>query len=139
LLALKGRGMNAPKLAIGDGAMGFWAALEEVFPRTRQQRCWMHKMMNVLNCLPKLSQPKAKAALHDIWQAENKADAGKAFDLFLKIYEPKYPKATLCLQKDRGERMSFPSQQGTGINFTFNCSNLTTNINLPIGFIVFRT
>ena len=60
LLALKSRGMNAPKLAIGDGAMGFWAALEEVFPITRQQRCWMHKTMNVLNCLPKLSQPKAK-------------------------------------------------------------------------------
>jgi transposase-like protein len=65
LLALKARGMNAPKLAIGDGAMGFWAALEEVFPESRQQRCWMHKTMNVLNCLPKLSQPKAKAALHN--------------------------------------------------------------------------
>jgi putative transposase len=107
LLALKGRGMNAPKLAIGDGAMGFWAALEEVFPMTRQQRCWMHKTMNVLNCLPKLSQPKAKAALHDIWQTETKAGAGKAFDLFLKIYEPKYPKAALCLQKDRDELMAF--------------------------------
>ena len=107
LLALQSRGMNAPKLAIGDGAMGFWAALEEVFPMTRQQRCWMHKTMNVLNCLPKMSQPKAKAALHDIWQAETKADADTAFDLFLKIYEPKYPKATLCLQKDRSELMAF--------------------------------
>jgi len=67
LLKLKKRGMNTPKLAIGDGAMGFWAALEEVCPETRQQRCWMHKTMNVLNCLPNLSQPKAKAALHDIW------------------------------------------------------------------------
>jgi putative transposase len=63
--------------------------------------------MNVLNCLPKVSQPKAKATQRDIWQAETKADAGKAFDLFLKIYEPKYPKATLCLQKDRSELMSF--------------------------------
>ena len=63
--------------------------------------------MNVLNCLPKLSQPKAKAAIHDIWQAETKADAEKAFDLFIKTYEPKYPKATLCLQKDREELMAF--------------------------------
>jgi putative transposase len=107
LLMLKERGMNPPKLAIGDGAMGFWAALDEVYPETRQQRCWMHKTMNVLNCLPKLSQSKAKAALHDIWQAETKADAGKAFDLFLKTYEPKYPKAALCLQKDHDELMAF--------------------------------
>jgi putative transposase len=107
LLNLKSRGMNAPKLAIGDGAMGFWAALDEVYPTTRQQRCWQHKTMNVLNCLPKLSQPKAKAAIHNIWQAETKDDAEKAFDLFVKIYEPKYPKATLCLQKDREELMAF--------------------------------
>ena len=107
LLNLKSRGMNAPALAIGDGAMGFWAALDEVNPTTRQQRCWQHKTMNVLNCLPKLSQPKAKAAIHNIWQAETKADAEKVFDLFLKTYEPKYPKATLCLQKDREELMAF--------------------------------
>jgi transposase-like protein len=107
LLNLKSRGMNAPKLAIGDGAMGFWGALEEVYPETRQQRCWQHKTMNVLNCLPKLSQPKAKAAIHDIWQAETKSDAEKAFDLFIKTYEPKYPKAALCLQKDRQELMAF--------------------------------
>jgi transposase-like protein len=99
--------MNAPKLAIGDGAMGFWAALDEVYPTTRQQRCWQHKTMNVLNCLPKLSQPKAKAAIHNIWQAETKKDAEKAFDLFINIYEPKYPKAALCLQKDREELMAF--------------------------------
>ena len=61
LLKLKSRGMNVPKLAIGDGAMGFWAALEEIYPETRQQRCWMHKVMNVLNCLPKSVQAKAKA------------------------------------------------------------------------------
>jgi transposase-like protein len=107
LLSLKSRGMNAPKLAIGDGAMGFWAALDEVYPTTRQQRCWQHKTMNVLNCLPKLSQPKAKAAIHNIWQAETKKDAEKAFDLFINIYEPKYPKAALCLQKDREELMAF--------------------------------
>jgi hypothetical protein len=107
LLNLKSRGMNAPKLAIGDGAMGFWAAMDEVYSTSRQQRCWQHKTMNVLNCLPKLSQPKAKAAIHDIWQAETKDDATKAFDLFIKTYEPKYPKAALCLQKDREEVMAF--------------------------------
>jgi putative transposase len=107
LLKLKSRGMNVPELAIGDGAMGFWAALDEVYPETRQQRCWMHKTMNVLNCLPKSGQAKAKQALHDIWQAATKADAGKAFDLFIKIYEPKYPKAAICLQKDHEELMAF--------------------------------
>ena len=107
LLKLKSRGMNVPELAIGDGAMGFWAALEEVYGGTRQQRCWMHKTMNVLNCLPKSVQAKAKQALHAIWQAETKADAEKAFELFLKTYEPKYPKATLCLHKDREELMAF--------------------------------
>ena len=107
LLKLKSRGMNGPELAIGDGAMGFWAALEEVYPETRQQRCWMHKTMNVLNCLPKSAQAKAKGSLHDIWQAETKADAEKAFDLFIKMYEPKYPKAAICLQKDRDEMMAF--------------------------------
>jgi putative transposase len=125
LLSLESRRMNAPKLAVGpshrlqandcravDGATGFWAAMDEVCPTTRQQRCWQHKTMNVLNCLPKLSQPKAKAAIHNIWQAETKDDAEKAFDLFIKTYEPKYPKATLCLptlclQKDRTEFMAF--------------------------------
>lgn len=107
LLKLKARGMNIPELAIGDGAMGFWTALEEVYPQTRQQRCWMHKTMNVLNCLPKSAQPKAKQALHEIWQAQTRDDAEKAFDLFIKTYEPKYPKAAICLHKDREELMAF--------------------------------
>ncbi|UCD69775.1 MAG: IS256 family transposase [Betaproteobacteria bacterium] len=107
LLKLKARGMNVPELAIGDGAMGFWAALEEVYGETRQQRCWMHKTMNVLNCLPKSVQAKAKQALQAIWHGKTKADADKAFDLFLKTYEPKYPKAAQCLQKDREELMAF--------------------------------
>jgi transposase-like protein len=83
LLMLKARGMNTPKLAIGDGAMSFWAALEEVYPDTRQQRCWMHKTGNVLNCVPKSIQPKIKQALHEIWQAETRQDAYRAFDLFI--------------------------------------------------------
>ena len=107
LLNHKSRGINAPKRAIGDGAMGFWASMDEVYPEARQQRCWQHKTMNVLNCLAKLFQPKAKAAIHNIWQAENKVDAEKAFNLFIETYEPKYPKAALCLQKDRIERMAF--------------------------------
>ena len=107
LLTLQSRGMNAPKLAIGDGAMGFWSALDEVYPQTRHQRCWMHKTMNVLNCLPKLSQPKAKQGLHNIWQAETREDAERAFDLFVRTYEDKYPKATVCLQKDHAELMAF--------------------------------
>ena len=93
--------------SIGDGAMGFWAALEEVYGETRQQRCWMHKTMNVLNVLPKSVQAKAKQALHDIWQADTQENAEKAFDLFIKTYEPKYPKAALTLQKDRDELMAF--------------------------------
>lgn len=107
LLRLKQRGMNAPKLAVGDGAMGFWAALDEVFPQTRHQRCWMHKSGNVLNHLPKLSQPEAKRMLHDIWQAETRERAVTAFDLFIGCYEAKYPKATLCLEKDRAELLAF--------------------------------
>ena len=107
LLKLKSRGMNVPELAIGDGAMGFWAALEEIYGETRQQRCWGHKTMNVLNCLPKSGQAKAKQALHNIWQAETFAAAEKAFDRFIKTYEPKYPQAALCLQKDHDELMAF--------------------------------
>ena len=107
LLSLKARDLNAPKLAIGDGAMGFWGALEEVFPTTRQQRCWVHKTCNVLNYLPKRSQPKARKMLHEIWRAETRADAVKAFDLFIETYEPKYPKAAECLAKDRDELMTF--------------------------------
>jgi len=107
LLKLKSRGMNPPKLAVGDGAMGFWAALDEICPETRQQRCWMHKTMNVLNCLPKTAHVNAKRALHAVWQAETKENAEKAFDLFIETYDPKYPKATLCLQKDRDELMAF--------------------------------
>ncbi len=107
LLNLKARGLNAPALAIGDGAMGFWGALEEIYPSTRQQRCWCHKTRNVLNALPTSMQPKAKQALHEIWRADTKAAAGQAFDVFLETYEPKYPKATGCLQKDREELLTF--------------------------------
>ena len=107
LLKLKDRGLNATELAIGDGAMGFWAALEEVYPETRQQRCWVHKTANVLNALPKAGQAKARDALHEIWQAETREAAERAFELFLDMYEDKYPKATQCLLKDREELLAF--------------------------------
>lgn len=121
LLQLKNRGMDPPGVAIGDGAMGFWAALEEVFGTTRQQRCWLHKTRNVLNCVPKSVQPKVKQALHEIWQAETKQDAEQAFDLFIQTFEPKYPKAVLCLQKDGEELMTFydfPAQHWQSLRTT---------------------
>ena len=108
LADLKARGLAVPpELAIGDGALGFWKALEEEFGTTRQQRCWVHKTMNVLNKLPKSMQPKAKADLKEIWMAEGRADAEKAFDRFLAKYEAKYDKAAACLAKDREALLAF--------------------------------
>jgi len=104
---LKSRGMNQPKLAIGDGALGFWKALQEVFGETRAQRCWVHKMNNILNKMPKGIQGKAKQHLQDIWMAEVKTDAEEAFELFLKTYQDKYPKACECLGKDREQMLAF--------------------------------
>jgi putative transposase len=108
LLDLKQRGLAfAPKVAVGDGALGFWAALRKVFPETREQRCWVHKTANVLNKMPKSVQPKAKADLHEIWQAETQANAVKAFEEFLEKYEAKYPQACECLKKDREVLLTF--------------------------------
>ncbi len=108
LLDCKARGLTIdPKLAVGDGALGFWKALPQVYPTTREQRCWVHKTANVLDKLPKRLQPKAKEMLHDIWQAATRADADKAFDLFVATYEAKYPKASECLRKDRAELLVF--------------------------------
>lgn len=108
LLSLKQRGLViAPKIAVGDGALGFWAALRKIFPETREQRCWVHKTANVLNKMPKSVQPKAKGDLHEIWQAETKAAAEQAFDHFLKKYEAKYQPACDCLRKDREQLLAF--------------------------------
>ena len=108
LLSLKQRGMTKPpKLAIGDGALGFWAAIGEVYPATATQRCWLHKSQNVLNYLPKGVQEKAKEGLHDIWMAATRADAEQAFDGFVRRFDAKYPKATQCLQKDRENLLAF--------------------------------
>ncbi|GAB2731509.1 MULTISPECIES: IS256 family transposase [Halomonas] len=108
LTGLRKRGLTtAPKLAVGDGAMGFWAALNKLYPETDPQRCWVHKTANVLNKLPKSVQPKVKAELHDIWMAETRDEAHKAFDRTLKRFEAKYPKAMACLAKDREELLAF--------------------------------
>jgi transposase-like protein len=108
LLDLKSRGLvYPPKLAVGDGALGFWQALAKVFPKTRQQRCWVHKTANVLDKLPKHSQARAKEMLHAIWMAETREAANQAFDLFLETYGAKYPKACECLAKDRQELLAF--------------------------------
>jgi transposase-like protein len=96
-----------PELATGDGALGFWQALHEIWPRTRQQRCWVHKTANVLNALPKSVQGKAKQDLHAIDEAENRAAAEAALDRFLAKYRPKYEKATACLAKDREALLAF--------------------------------
>jgi transposase-like protein len=105
---LASRGLKLPpKLAIGDGALGFWAALDEAWPQTRCQRCWVHKTANVLNELPKSIHGKAKAGLHEIWMAETKAKAEKAFDQFVRNFSAKYPKATGVLVKDRAVLLSF--------------------------------
>jgi putative transposase len=108
LLDLQQRGLSqAPLLAVGDGALGFWAALRKVFGTTREQRCWVHKTANVLNKMPKSVQPKAKADLHEIWQAETRNAANQAFDHFLEKYRAKYDAARDCLAKDRDVLLTF--------------------------------
>jgi len=108
LLDLKRRGLTiGPELAVADGALGFWKALPEVWPKTREQRCWVHKTANVLNRLPKSLQGKAKRALQNIWMAETRTDAEAAFDTFAEIYDTKYDKAVECLTKDRDVLLAF--------------------------------
>jgi len=108
LLDCKARGLIIdPKVAVGDGGLGFWKALAQVYPTTREQRCWVHKTANVLDKLPKSLQPRAKEMLHAIWQAATRKEADQAFDLFVTTFEAKYPKATECLSKDRTELMVF--------------------------------
>jgi len=105
---LKRRGLReGPKVAVGDGALGFWAALEETFPGCRPQRCWVHKTANVLDKLPKKVQPGAKQRIHEMYMAPTKKAAVEAFGDFLKEYQAKYPKACECLQKDREELFTF--------------------------------
>jgi len=137
LLDLKNRGLAiGPKLAIGDGALGFWKALKQVYGETKTQRCWVHKTVNVLDKLPQKNQKKAKEKLHEIWMAETKENALKAFDVFVKTYEDKYPKATDCLIKDKDMLLTFydfPAQHwrhirtSNAIESTFATIRLRTN------------
>ena len=108
LLDLKRRGLSSgPQLAVGDGALGFCKALDEVWPTARAQRCWVHKTANVLNKLPNSLHAKAKRALHDIWMAETRKDAEAALDVFIETYSRKYEKAAECVAKDRDALLAF--------------------------------
>ena len=108
MLKIKDQGLqHDPQLAIGDGALGFWKALPQVFPTTRCQRCWVHKTVNVLNKLPKKLQSGAKSELWEIYRAETKTDANQVFNRFIKTYEAKYPEAAECLAKDRDVLLAF--------------------------------
>ena len=122
LLDLKRRGVSiGSELAVADGALGFWQAVEEVWPQTRGQRCWVHKTANVLNKLPNSQQPKAKRALQEIWMAETKKDALAAFDAFVQTWGVKYDKAVECLIKDRDALLAFydfPAEQWRQVRTT---------------------
>jgi putative transposase len=140
LLSLKDRGFKSPKLTVGDGALGFWKAVRKFFSQTRSQRCWVHKTANILNKLPKHSQAKAKQYIHDIWMAETRENAEKAFDLFIKTYQLKYSKATQYLEKDREELLvfyDFPADHwshirtSNPIESTFSTIRLRTKNTLP--------
>jgi putative transposase len=118
---LKRRGMRAPVLAVGDGALGFWGAVREVFPDSREQRCWVHKIANVLDAVPTKLQPKVKAALHTIMNAENKEAADVAIDQFEATYGAKYPKAVDKLLKDRPALLAhcdFPAEHRVHLRTT---------------------
>ena len=108
LVGLKAHGLAiAPELAVGDGALGFWKALEEVFPAARHQRCWVHKAANVLNKLPKSLQANARQDLREIWLAPDRATAEAAIATFAAKYTPKYDQAVACLVKDREALLAF--------------------------------
>jgi putative transposase len=99
--------MAPPVLAVGDGALGFWKAVRDVFPQTREQRCWWHKIGNVLNCLPKSAQPGAKSALAEIYNAEDKTHAVAAATAFASEYGAKWPKATAKIADDLDMLLAF--------------------------------
>jgi putative transposase len=134
LLDCKERGLGIdPELAIADGALGFWKALPKVWSKTRGQRCWVHKTANVLDKIAKGQQPKAKEMLHDIWMAASRVEAGKAFDLFVKTWEAKFPKATECLAKDREMLLvfyDFPAEHWRHIRTTNPIESVLATVRL---------
>lgn len=131
---LESQGLTVPpKLAIGDGALGFWKALTKKWPTTQAQRCWVHKTANILNKAPKSVQPRMKEALQDIWMAESQEKAYKAFDAFEKRYSAKYPKATECLKRDRDRLLafySFPAEHWPHIRTTNPIESLFATVRL---------
>ena len=134
LLDCKERGLEIdPELAIADGALGFWKALPKVWSKTRGQRCWVHKTANVLDKIAKGQQPKAKEMLHDIWMAASRVEAEKAFDLFVKTWEAKFPKATECLAKDREMLLvyyDFPAEHWRHIRTTNPIESVLATVRL---------
>ena len=104
---LKHRGLAAPKLAVADGALGFWKALRDVFPETEEQRCWVHKIANVLDKLPKRLQPRAKSHLHEMMRAPDRQTALEELSRFQAEYADKYAKAVACLTKDEDTLFTF--------------------------------
>jgi transposase-like protein len=134
LSQLTSQGMTtAPELAIGDGALGFWSAVAKHWPTTLQQRCWVHKTANVLNKVPKSVQPRMKESLHDIWMAETRKDAYKAFDQFETRYGAKYLKAVECLSKDKAEMLAFydfPAEHWTHIRTTNPIESMFATVRL---------
>jgi transposase-like protein len=131
---LKRRGLkNGPELAIGDGALGFWAALPKAFPKCRVQRCWVHKTANVLNKLPKNAHTAAKKMLHEIWMADTRKDAEKAFEAFANTYRAKHLKAVECLEKDRDELLAFynfPAEHWSHIRTTNPIESMFATVRL---------
>ena len=134
LLDVKRRGLTVdPELATGDGALGFWKALPQVFAATKTQRCWVHKTCNVLNKLPKRLHGEAKDKLHQIWMAPGRAQANEAFDHFIQTYEAKYPKATNCLAKDRDVLLmfyDFPAEHWVHLRTTNPIESLFATVRL---------
>lgn len=135
LTKLRQRGLlSGPKLAVGDGALGFWRALGKIYPDCQHQRCWVHKTANVLNKVPKAVQPKIKESLHQIWMAETKKEAEKAFDNIQECFGAKYPKAMECLLKDRTELLAFynfPAEHWVHIRTTNPIESTFATVRLP--------
>ncbi len=132
-----------PEVAVGDGALGFWKAITKHWPTTKHQRCWVHKTANVLNKVPRAIQPKVKEDLHDIWMSDSRTHAEKAFDLCLRKYEAKYPKAMHCLQKDRDKMLTFydfPAEHWGHIRTDLSPRNRAmTRMRFPISLCIRRS
>ncbi len=121
LRSINGRGLKSPKLFIGDGALGFWSAVRDIYPESKSQRCWVHKTANILDKMPKKVQPKTKDMIHEMYMSSTKKDALGVYDLFVNTFESKYPAAVRCLAKNKEELFTFydfPDKHWTHIRTT---------------------